>query len=141
MSIDLIAGKLSRLGLLGLDGEGIAPSISGLFVYFSDGSDGFYTDAKQAWSNLRDLKECTHEEFWARGWLKAPSYDSLAEVWDILDTPQIEAAERLPRSSEFATIGRLRRFGAKQYLLQTDNGDYAVIDEKQATKWRLTPLE
>ena len=58
-----------------------------------------------------------------------------------MGTPLIEAADRLPRSSDYVTIGRLRRFGARDYLIQTENGEYGVVDEKQSGKWRLTPLE
>ena len=90
---------------------------------------------------IKALDQCTLGQFWEREWLDGPAYDSLAEVWESLGTPLIEAADRLPRSSDYVTIGRLRRFGARDYLIQTENGEYGVVDEKQSGKWRLTPLE
>ncbi|EHJ47343.1 hypothetical protein DFW101_1334 [Solidesulfovibrio carbinoliphilus subsp. oakridgensis] len=131
----------SRLGLLGVDGDGVSPAAVGPFVHFSDGSSGFYADLKAAWQWLRSLPKCTLEEFWEREWLDAPTYESLAEVWESLDTQQIEAADKPPRASDYVSIGRPRRVGPKEYLIQTENGEYGVVDEKQASKWRLTPLD
>jgi len=141
MSIELIVRKLSRLSLIGTDGEGLQVIPIGPMLLFSDGSSGFYTDPRAAWDGIKSLAECTLEQFWDRSWLDAPAYDSLAEVWESLDTPQIEAADRVPRTSDYVSVGRLRRFGSKEYLIQTENGEYGVVDEKQAGKWRLTPLD
>jgi hypothetical protein len=141
MNIDMIAGKLARLGLIDTDGDGLSVVLVGSLLLLSDGSSGFYTDPRAAWQGIRAMNECTPEQFWDRAWLDAPAYDSLAEVWESLDTPQIDAANRPPKTSDFVTIGRLRRFGAHDYLLQTENGEYAVVDEKQTSKWRLTPLD
>lgn len=141
MSIDLIAGKLSRIGLIGTDGDGVSLAMVGPLLFISDGSSGFYTDPREAWQGIKALDKCSPSQFWDREWLQAPVYDSLAEVWESLDTPQIEAADKPPRASDYVTIGRLRRFGAKEYLIQTENGEYGVVDEKQASKWRLTPLD
>jgi len=140
MNIDMIVGKLSRLGLIDTEGEGVALAFVGPLLLLSDGSSGFYTDPKAAWQGIKNLTECTHRQFWERGWLDSPAYDSLSEVWESLDTPLIEAAQKPPRSSDYVTIGRLRRFGSKDYLIQTEDGEYGVIDEKQTAKWRLTPL-
>jgi len=141
MNIDMIAEKLSRLGLIGLDGEGVGLAMVGPFLYMSDGSSGFYVDPKIAWQGIKNLTECTPRQFWDRAWLDAPSYDSLADVWESWDTPLIEAAQKPPRSSDYVAIGRLRRFGPHEYLIQTEDGEYGVVDEKQASKWRLTPLD
>ncbi|WP_428560457.1 MAG: hypothetical protein ACP59X_09870 [Solidesulfovibrio sp. DCME] len=141
MSVDLIAAKLARMQLMDVDGEGVSVAMVGPMLYVSDGSSGFYTDPKAAWRGIKAMDKCSPDEFWDRAWLDAPSYDSLAEVWDSLDTPQFDAADRPPRSPEFLPVGRLRKFGPREYLLQTDTGDYGVVDEKQVAKWRLTPLD
>lgn len=141
MDLNMIAGKLGRLGLIGTDGDGVSLSMMGPLLFVSDGSTGFYADPRVAWQGIKALDQCTPDQFWEREWLDGPAYDSLAEVWDSLDTPLIEAADRLPRSSDYVTIGRLRRFGAREYLIQTENGEYGIVDDKQAEKWRLTPLE
>lgn len=139
MNLDMIAGKLLRLGLIDTEGEGVRIAMVGPLLFVSDGSSGFYTDPHAAWQGLRNLTDCTPREFWTREWLDAPAYDSLAEVWEVTEAPQIEAAQRLPRSSDFTVIGRLKRFG-RDYLIQTEDGEYGVVDEKQTQKWRLTPL-
>jgi hypothetical protein len=141
MSITLIAGKLARMGLIDTDGDGVSLTMTGPLLFLSDGSTGFYTDPRAAWQGIKALDQCSPGQFWDREWLKAPAYDSLAGVWDSLDTPQIEAADKPPRASDYVAIGRLRRFGAKEYIIQTENGEYGVVDEKQASKWRLTPLD
>jgi len=140
MSLDLIVRKLSKLGLIDSEGEGIQAVPFGLLVFFTDGSSGFYADPREALNGLKSLDSCTPEQFWDRSWLDAPTYESLLEVWESLDTPQIEAAQKPPRSSDFISVGRLKRFGPG-YLIQTDDGDYGVVDEKQASKWRLTPVD
>ena|GEM_PF-3311123 len=141
MSISLIAGKLGRLNLIDPEGGGISLAPVGPLVFVSDGGDGFFVDPKAAWQDVRTLDKCTLEQFMGRAWLHAPSYETLADVWEAMDTPMWEAAERIPRSSDYATVGRLRRFGAKEYLIQTESGDYGIVDEKQTAKWRLTPLD
>lgn len=141
MSLDLIANKLSRMGLIGVDGDGVSLSMIGPLLFISDGSSGFYTDPKAAWQGIKSVDSCTLAQLWDREWLNAPAYDSLAEVWESLDAPQFEAADKPPRASDYVTVGRVRRFGARAYLLQTENGEYGIIDEKQASKWRLTPLD
>lgn len=141
MSVDLIVSKLVQLGLRDKDGEGMGVGMVGPLVVLGDGAREFYADPREVWRAIKVLHECTAQAFWDRSWLKAPSYDSLAEVWESLNTPQLDAAERLPRSSDYATVGRLRHFGPRTYLLQTESGEYGVVDEKQTSKWRLTPLE
>ena len=141
MNIDMIAGKLSRLGLIGPEGEGVGLAMVGPLLFVSDGSSGFYTDPKAAWQGLKNLTDCPARQFWDREWLDAPAYDSLAAVWEAQDTPLIEAAQKPPRSSDYVAIGRLRRFGPREYLIQTEGGEYGVVEEKQTAKWRLTPLD
>jgi len=143
MDISLIAGKLLRLGLIGADGEGLSVSLVGPLLFLTDGSNSFYTDPKNAWEGLRELDTCSSSEFWDREWLsfRAPVYSSLAEVWDSLDTPLLDAADKSSQSSEDDSIGRLRRFGGRDYLLQTENGEYGVVGESQAGKWMLTQEE
>lgn len=139
MNIDMIAGKLSRLGLIGTEGVGVSLAPAGPLLFVGDDSTGFYADPKAVWSGLKSLSECTPDQFWSRNWLAAPSYDSLAEVWAAWDTPQFDASMKPPRSSDFVSIGRVRPFGAT-YLIQSENGEYGIVDDKQVGKWRLTPL-
>ncbi len=141
MDLNMVANKLSRLGLIGTDGDGVSLSMVGPLLFISDGSTGFYADPRTAWQGIKALEECPFDQFWERAWLQGPVYDSLAEVWESLDSPQFEAEDKPPRASDYVSVGRLRPFGPKQFLLQTESGEYAVVDEKQTAKWRLTPLD
>jgi len=51
-----------------------------------------------------------------------------------------DASMRPPGSSDYVSIGRLKQFGPKEYLIQSDAGEYGIVDEHQTQKWRLTPL-
>lgn len=141
MDLNMVANKLSRLGLIGTEGDGVSLSMVGPLLFISDGSTGFYADPREAWQGIKALEECPFDQFWERAWLQGPVYDSLAEVWESLDSPQFEAEDKPPRASDYVSVGRLRPFGPKQFLLQTESGEYAVVDEKQTAKWRLTPLD
>jgi len=141
MNLELIATKLLKLKLIDPDsGEGVAIAPAGPLVFVSGGGSGFYVDPKALWADLKCLSECSMEQFWERNWLHATAYETLAEVWEAWASPQLDAAMRPPKSSDYISVGRVRSFGPKEYLIQSDSGEYGIVDEHQAQKWRLTPL-
>jgi len=141
MPLEWIAAKLVRLGLIDPDGgEGGAIAPAGRWSLSVAEGRVSLAIPRPCGPIPRASRRARWSSSGGAMGSNAMADASLAEVWEARPSPQWDAFMRPPRTSDYVSIGRLKRFGPTGCRIQSDSGEYGIVDERQTQKWRLTPL-